>query len=149
MGIYDYRPATGGYGETVRDWRSAGFGLEDLDDDGTQEIVTADVRFGDSFPPPAVFMYLHQDGVPVIVDVTTKFPALIRQNAAAAKRRLARLRRGDPDAAGYVTVYVADQYLLGRGAAGLRELDRQVARGLVSKSFKRRLLKLLRRYGYR
>ena len=66
-----------------------------------------------SFPPPAVYRFLTQDGEPVLVDITRSFPALIRRNAATAKREIRKLGRRDPDAGGVVSAYVADQYLLG------------------------------------
>jgi hypothetical protein len=145
-GIYSFNGI--GYDETVRNWRS-GFETEDLDRDGRTEIVTVDPRFGDAFPPPAVYRFLRQDGQPVLVDITRSFPAVIRRNAATAKRQIAKLGRRDPDARGVVSAYVADQFLLGRERTGLRELDRLVARRVVSPAFKRRLLRTLDRYGYR
>jgi hypothetical protein len=138
-GIYSHW--FGGYDETVTDWRS-GFNLDDLDRDGRPEIVSVDARVSKSFPPPAVYRFLRQDGQPVLVDITFSFPALIKRNAAAAKRAIAR----DPRA---VSAYVADQFLLNRGRTGLRELDRLVARRLVTPAFKRRLLRDLTKYGYR
>jgi hypothetical protein len=155
MGIYGYQAGTG-YDELTQDWQSAGFNLDDLDGDSRPEIATQDVRFEDlftahvvSFPPPAVFRYLHQDGRPVLADVTRAFPKLIKANAAEAKRNFKRFSRNNPDGAGVVSAYVADQYLLGHGATGLRELDRQIARGAVKKSFRKRLLSVLHKFGYR
>ena len=48
----------------------------------------------------------------------------------------------------------ADQYLLGQGATGLKRLDRELARGVIgtpkqSRAYRRKLLALLARYGYR
>lgn len=48
--------------------------------------------------------------------------------------------------------YLADEYLLGHGSAGLREYDRQARRGRLGKDAKRgrtSLLKLLKLLGYR
>jgi hypothetical protein len=136
----------------VRDWGSPGFGIDDLDRNRIPEILASDLRlarhFG-GFSPPRVFHYLHQDGVPVVVDVTTGFPKLIRFHATGTKRMIARLRPHDRDAPGLVSSYVADQYLLGHGRIGVRELDRLIAKRIVTKAFKRKLLGLLHRYGYR
>ncbi len=148
-GIYSYW--SGGYDETVTDWRS-GFNLDDLDRDGRPELVSVDSRFeryAAPFPPPAVYRFLRQDGSPILVDITFSFPAVIRRNAAEAKRAIAKLGRRDPDAGGVVSAYVADQYLLRRSRTGLRELDRLVARRVVTPAFKRRLLRDLKHFGYR
>jgi hypothetical protein len=161
MGVYGYRPESGTYAPLVQDWQASGFDLADLDNDGGYEIVSKDIRFEDrfsdhfgSFPPPAVFHYLRQDGKALLADVTTRFPALISHNAADAKRRFGRLHRGAAGAGGFVAAYVADQFLLERGATGLRQLDRQIARGILGRpqaagAYRRRLLTLLHRYGYR
>jgi hypothetical protein len=162
MGVYGLIDATGGYSELVRNWASSGFELKDLDRDGGLEISSRDIRFEDlfsshfgSFPPPAVFEYQRPGDLPAeLVDATTRFPALIRRNAAEAKRQFSQLHRGDPDGGGFVAAYVADQFLLKRGPAGLRELDKQIKRGILgspkaAKRYRTRLLKLLHRYGYR
>src|SRR4051794_3474227 len=86
MGIYGYQAGTG-YDELTQNWESAGFNLDDLDKDARPEIVSQDIRFEDlftphvvSFPPPAVSRYLHQDGQPVLADVTRAFPKIIKAN---------------------------------------------------------------------
>jgi hypothetical protein len=161
-GVWDFRPQPGTYRETDLDFATAGLNLDDLDHDGAPEIVSQDVRFNvwftdraDQLYPPQVLHYLHQDDVPVIVDVTSRpFAAPIRSNAADAKRRFTRRRRPDPSARGWVATYVADQFLLGHGSAGLRELDRQIRRGILgsprsARAYRSRLLRRLHRWGYR
>jgi hypothetical protein len=162
MGVYGLIESSGTYSELVQDWQSSGFTLADLDHDGGLEISSRDIRFEDlfsshfgSFPPPAVFEYQRPGELaPELVDATTRFPALIKRNAAEAKRQFSHLHRGDDDAGGFVAAYVADQFLLGHGSTGLRELDRQISRGILgkpkaAKAYRSRLLKLLHRYGYR
>jgi hypothetical protein len=157
VGIWDFVASSGTYRELDVDQLTAGFNLDDLDGDGADEIVSQDVRFNvfftnraDQLYPPQILHYLHQDGVPIIVDVTDrKYAAPFRVNAADAKRRFSRLHRTNPNARGWVATYVADQLVLGHGSTGLRELDRQVKRGIVTRSFKTSLLKRLHRWGYR
>jgi hypothetical protein len=124
--------------------------IKDLDGDGTPELVSGDVRFEQkfgphiiSFLPPAIF---HLSGGR-LVDVTRAHPNEIRANAKDAKGTFPMVRKGD--GGGPLAAYVADQYLLGRGSSGLKELDRQTKRGLVKKAFRKRLLSMLDRYGYR
>jgi hypothetical protein len=156
-GVWDFQPQAGTYRETDLDFVTAGFNLDDLDHDGAPEIVSQDARFNlwftdraDELYPPQVLHYLHQDGVPVVVDVTGRaFSAPLRQNAADAKRRFSRLHGRDLNARGWVAVYVADQYLLGHGPTGVRELDRQIRRGILAKAFRSALLRRLRSWGYR
>ncbi len=162
MGVYGLIDSSGGYSELVQDWQSSGFELKDLDHDGGLEVSSRDIRFEDlftshfaSFPPPAVFEYERPgDLPPKLTDATTRFPAVIRANAAEAKRMLRGVPRGDDNGEGYISAYVADQYMLGHGSAGLREFDRQVKRGVLgspkaAKRFRRRMLTTLHRYGYR
>jgi hypothetical protein len=152
MGIYDAQPS-GGYGQTVLDSGGGNFGLHDEDGDGVIDISAEDLRFegeftdeADSFLPPVIYHFLHQDGKPVVADVTREFPDDIRFNATAAKFDFRKFHRGQDGAEGYVAAYVADQYLL--------ELDRQGRRGVLGdrrdvRLFKRDLLRKLRRFGYR
>lgn len=162
MGVYGLIDTRGEFSELVRNWASSGFELKDLDHDGGLEISSRDIRFEDlfsshfgSFPPPAVFEYQRPGALaPELVDATARFPALIRRNAAEAKRRFSHLHRGDDDAGGFVAAYVADQLLLNHGSAGLRELDKQIKRGILgspkaAKRYRKRLLTLLHRYDYR
>jgi hypothetical protein len=149
-GIYGFDGT--GYDQLVSNWESAGYNFKDLNHDARPEIVSLDVRFEDrftahvvSFPPPAVFHYDHGK----LVDITRSFPTLIKANAREASNSFNRFTRSEPDGAGVVSAYVADQYLLGHGSTGLRELDKQIARGAVKKSFRKKLLSVLHKYGYR
>ena len=155
VGIWDF--AAGSYREMDIDDLTAGFNLDDLDGDGSAEIVSQDVRFNaffnnraDEIFPPQILHWLVQDGQPIVVDVTDrKFAAPFRANAADAKRRFSRLRRASSSARGWIATYVADEMVLGKRSTGLKELDRQVKRKIVTSSFRTSLLKRLKRWGYR
>ncbi|WP_028065797.1 hypothetical protein [Solirubrobacter soli] len=130
-GFYSFNELAGSY-DALRFETPGGFNLDDLDHDGSTEIVMEDTRFKGSVRPPRIFLFARQDNVPITADITTKFTSRIKRNAAAAKR------------ARVWDTYVADQYLLGHGATGLKELDRH-----KSKAYRRALLKRLKAYGYR
>ena len=82
------------------------------------------------------------------IDDTKQFPSLIRTDAAARLKELRKARKGD-DVRGVLAAYVADEYLLGKGAIAARELDRQRRAKHISKSFKPYVLKKLHAWGYR
>ena len=140
-----------GYTPTDLDWRDLGYQLEDADGDGRPELVGNDPSFSEAFTafaasafPPLIFRL--ENGK--LVDVTRAFPKLVRADAATQLKLLRKLKRGD-DVRGVLAAYVADEYLLGKSSAGLRELDRQRARGAITKAFRPYLLKKLRAWGYR
>jgi hypothetical protein len=114
-----YTPKDMGYGDV-------GYQLKDADGDGRLELVGQDPRFSAVFTafaasgfPPSVF---HVDKG-AFVDVTATFPMLIRADAARRLKALRKAKRTD-DVRGVLAAYVADQYLLGRGSVGTREVDR-------------------------
>lgn len=160
-GFYGRRGAT--YGEITEFYGSYGFEVRDVGKDGKLEIESVDARFEDAFsshagswPPPRITRYVRAKGSARLRDVTRHFPSLIRKNAAEAKRRFTLFKpdQGFVDAGGVISGYVADQYLLRRGKVGLAEIDRQARRGVLgtraqARKFRRDLLRLLDRYGYR
>jgi hypothetical protein len=161
-GFYDLDGAI--YRETTESYGSYGFELRDIGKDGTIEVDASDVRFEDiysshaaSFPPPRITRYTRAGGTPRLRDVTRSYPSKIRENAAQAKKLFKEFKRSDglTEGRGVVAAYVADQYLLGRGKVGLRELDRQAARGILGKTkasvraWRASLLRTLHHYGYR
>jgi hypothetical protein len=140
-----------GYTPKDIDYRDVGYALKDADGDGRPELVGQDPVFAAAFTayaasafPPLVYRVDHG----TLVNVTRKYPKLIRASAARLLKDLRKARRGD-DVRGVLAAYVADQYLLGKGATGSREIDRQRRQGRVSKGFKAYLLKRLRAWHYR
>ncbi len=159
MGIYGFDAAAGTYGELVHEWGLAGVELRKVG--AVTAIVSTDERFRNLVPghtslffPPIVYGYKRTGTAAKLVDRTRSSRSVIR--AAAADLR--GLIRDNPDAdvfaKVYVGSYVAEEYLLGHGSVGLKELDRQAKRGVLGKpasvrKFRKRLLTLLDRYGYR
>jgi hypothetical protein len=140
-----------GYTPTDLDWRDLGYALEDADGDGRPELVGHDPAFSAAFTafvasafPPQILRVDHGK----LVDVTRSFPALVRADATTQRKLLRTLKRTD-DVRGVLAAYVADEYLLRKSSVGLRELDRQRARGAITKAFRPYLLKKLKAWGYR
>lgn len=140
-----------GYAPKDIEWRDGTYRLEDLDGDGRPEMVGADPVFSAAFTayaasafPPMVLRV--ERGA--TVDVTRKFPKLIRADAADRLKSLRKAKRGD-DIRGLLAAYVADQYLLGKASTAQRELTRQLRAHRITKAFKPYLLKRLRAWGYR
>jgi hypothetical protein len=145
--------AWNGTGYTPKDieWGDVSYALKDADGDGRPELVGQDPVFSAAFTayaasafPPLVYRFDHGR----LVDVTRSFPKLVRSHAARLLKDLRKARRGD-DIRGVLAAYAADQYLLGRGAVGTREIDRQRRKGRVSRTFKPYLLKKLKAWHYR
>lgn len=161
LGIFDYRPRSGGYGRLAESFIGHDFKLAALDEEGIV-IVTTDPNFNglfgsdaDSWRPPEVLRYEHDDGSPRMRDVTRRYPELVTHDAARTKRILDHATRGDVVTTQPVlAAYVADQYLLGSGSVGRHEIDVQTRRGNLGSAkaagaYRARLMKALRRFGYR
>jgi hypothetical protein len=149
-GIYSFDGA--GYREFARD-SEADVTAGDLDGDGDAELLTRDtrMRFSGGRMPRRVFAYAPATG---LTDVTRKHPKVIEEDAGFALDAIDSLQKNDISAEGALATYVADQHLLGQGRAALKDLDRELARGVVggpkkSRAFRSRLLSRLKRYGYR
>ncbi|MCW3021192.1 MAG: hypothetical protein JWR30_514 [Conexibacter sp.] len=140
-----------GYTPTDVAYGDVGYALKDADGDGRPELVGYDPRFssvftafaGSAFPPQVL-----QIDKGTTVDVTRRFPNLVRTDAQRRLRDVRGARRSD-DIRGLLAAYVADQYLLGRGTVGTTEVDRQRRAGRVSKGFKKELLRRLKGWKYR
>ncbi len=159
-----YDSATRAYRRTLLDFGNYGYKLADLDHDGLPEIEAFDERFIYTFgayvfssAPPLISQYRHGR----LVDVTRRFPALIRRSAAMVGKEFLTMKRpsNDVDLRTYVAVYVADQYLLGRPAEAKRALDYALHHGLLFRgkqylgspagsAFAAVLLRDLARWGY-
>ncbi len=158
--IYGYDAAKNVYRRKLSvAWGNVGYTIEDLDGDGRPELSGADDAFAYAFAsyaasafPPHVLSYRVDaaTGKAKAVDVTRRFPALIRKDAAYL---LAFIRKAKPardhEIQGAIAAYVADQYLLGKGSVGKAELARARKRKLTRAGFQTDLLKFLKAAGYR
>lgn len=161
LAVYAYDPASGTYSEFTHTWGDGPVDLASVDGRGPREIIARDDRFDAviggpfRFVPPRVFHFQRDAGVARLVDVTRRFRSVIRSDASGSKLFLRDLKQDEHSfAAGLAVSYVADEYLLGRGRVGLRELDRQIARGVLgtprkAQALRGRLLRALTRFGYR
>ena len=145
-------------------WGNYGMKLADLDHDGLPELSAFDERFLYTYTayvfsaaPPQIFDYRQGK----LVDVTRKFPAEIRKNAAYALRQFVHLKKAATgfDSRAFVAVYVADQYLLGRPDLAKKALDDALAKGILYRgkaylgtpagaAFVAQLNRDLRKWGY-
>jgi hypothetical protein len=161
LGIYGFDRATGSYGELAQRMGESLLSIKDVDDNGSIEIVATDQRFKNLVPghtslffPPVVYRYEHPATGPRLVDRTRSSISVVSDAADELKFVLSDLKDADAFSKMYVGSYVAEEFMLGHGKAGLKEFDRQAKRGTLGnaksvKKFRKRLLRLLHQYGYR
>jgi subtilisin-like proprotein convertase family protein len=159
--VYRYAPRARTYRPTVGFWGDLSPRLLDLGSDGRPEFMTGDDRFAYVFTafaasafPIRILRFDHGR----FVDVTRRFPRLVRRDAAQLYRGYrSELRSSSRDVRGILAAWLADQYLLGRAPAGWRVLERAERRGElgrkpdtwpVGKAYLRKLRAFLRRTGY-
>ena len=162
--ILRWDPGAHRYRSTFALWGNYGRRLADLDHDGRPEFSAFDERFlyeytAYVFSSAPVRIVSYRGGK--LVDVTRRFPAQIRKNAAL---NLGYYRKGrkdikHTDVRAFVAAYVADEYLLGDTAEARRVLDQALQRGDLGrgktmlgwpagKAFVAKLMHDLRRWGY-
>ena len=161
--IYDFDPARSDYGRIDREWGTGAHrGPRDLDRDGSAELESADARFRGLFgcnacTPQPIQVFQLLDGR--LVDVTRRFPGLIRRDLRGLIDLYRRARKERLAARGVLAAVTAERYLLGRGPVARRGLAGALARGELrgfkgdgladGRAYVRRLLAFLRRAGYR
>jgi len=152
------------YRSTFRYWGNYGRRIVDLDHDGLPEFSAFDERFvyeysAYVFSSAPIRIVQYRQGA--FVDVTRKFPAEIRKDAA---RNLGYYRKGrgdikNTDIRSFVAAYVADEYLLGDAAQGKRVLQEALRRGDLGRgktllgwpagqAFVAKLMRDLKKWGY-
>jgi len=159
--VYRYVARSRTYRPTVGFWGDLYPKLADLGLDGRPEFRTGDDRFAyvfTSFAGSAFPLRILRFDHGRFVDVTRRFPKLVRRNAAELYARYrSGLRSAFPDVRGILAAWLADEYLLGRGAAGWRVLERAERRGelgrrpdgwATGRAYLRKLRAFLRRTGY-
>jgi hypothetical protein len=142
-----------GTGYTPKDisYGDVGYALKDANGDGRPELVGYDPRFSGLFTafaasafPPQIFQVDKGN----VLDVTRRFPAVVRADARIRLRDLRHAKRG-ADIRGILGAYVTDRYLLGQGSVGRTEIHRQRRARRVSAGFERLLLRTLKSWKYR
>lgn len=161
--IYDFDPAQVAYRRIDREWGTGAHrGARDIDRDGSAELESADARFRGLFgcnacTPQPIQVFKLLDGE--LVNVTLRFPGLIRRDLRGLISLYRRARTEPLAARGVFAALTAERYLLGRGRVARRGLVRALARGEFrgvkgdgvadGRAYVRRLLGFLRRAGYR
>ena len=155
------RGADGAYTARELEWGNGGYEVRSLDADPRPELVTQDDRFSAAFTayaasyPPVRVVRFDAARRAGLVSVTRRFPALVRRDLRSILSKIrSERRRRDAELRGLVAAEVADRYLLGQARSAVRALDAHIARGdagprAQARTFRRQLLRFLRRYGYR
>ena len=162
--ILRWDPGAHRYRSTFAYWGNYGRRLVDLDHDGLPEFSAFDERFvyeysAYVFSSAPIRIVQYRQGA--LVDVTRRFPAEIRKDAA---RNLAYYRKGrgdlrNTDVRSFVAAYVADEYLLGDAVEAKRVLDLALKRGDLGRgrtllglpagrAFVAQLMRDLKKWGY-
>lgn len=126
-----YRFSGSTYLTRTHSWGNPGYRLRDLGDDGTPEFITGDDRFNYAFSCyacSAVPIRVQRYAASGLVDVTRKFPAQIRADAARTWGFSRQAMRRHVTPAGLLPAYLADQYLLGQSKVGWKRVRAAVAR---------------------
>ncbi|MEA2398079.1 MAG: hypothetical protein QOK25_1635 [Thermoleophilaceae bacterium] len=132
--IYGYHSATDTYTHRTQDWRDPGYNLVDIDHDGRPEFRSSDARFAYEFTAYAFSAFpiqIWHYSAGSMIDVTKSFPDLVRRDAKAKRAQYRHLKAAHYDVRGAVAAYAADEYRLGRGAVGMRLVDRAFRDGLL------------------
>jgi hypothetical protein len=135
--VYRYDAGHDTYVPVVHFWgnTSSSPTLTDLDSDGRPEFVSTDDRFAYDFNgyagsvrPLQIWSY----GRGRFVDVTRRYPVLVRRDAARLWRLYLHDRRSLPGSArGLLPAWAAEEYLLGDAARADRELENAARSGYL------------------
>src|SRR5690349_7854127 len=153
IGIYGFDATKGTYTELAQNLGEASVSVKNVSSERGDEIVTTDQRMENLVPdhttlffPPRVFGYERGAGGPKLVDRTRSSLSLVREAASDLKEFILNdLKDADAYSKMYIGSYVAEEFMLGRGKAGMKEFDRQAKRGTLGnarsvKKFRGRLL---------
>ncbi len=131
--VYRYLPERGMYARSVHRFGNVGYRVVDLDRDGRPELRSSDDRLAYVFTSYAASVF------PVrvlrfyrgrMVDVTRRFPELVRREASWWWQEYLRLRRRrGSDVRGLLAAWMVDMTLLGRSEEGWRALEVAYRRG--------------------
>jgi hypothetical protein len=148
--IYRYQTQEKRYTVKRFDWGNVGYELVDLNKDKIPEFRSADDRFAYAFASYAASgfplrVWQYRQGK--MVDVTRKYPKLVRANALEHWQSYQRAKQEDAEVKGLLTAYLADKYLLGESVDGWKRV-RQVYKAKDREQYFAAVRKFLRETGY-
>jgi len=161
--FFRYRASSRSYAVSTTYWGNVGYRLADFDRNGLPELASADDTFAYAFTSfaasfdPIRILHFRQGK---LVDVTRRFPAVVRRDAARLWGDYRRVRKSQyPDVRGVLAAYIADKYLLGEQKEGWKQLEGALKRGELGRSpeqdgypagrlYVTKLRGFLRHYGY-
>ena len=154
LSLYRWDEAAQAYSSFKYNFGDPGFVLRDVENDGKVEFHSADPRFAFAFTsfaesrfPIQIFEFTAGD----LEDVTLRYPALIREDAAEHRKAFREMRAEGADGKGALAAFLADKYRLGEAAQGRRQVRRALKRGGLKRAERRFLRKMprrLKRWGY-
>jgi hypothetical protein len=155
--IYRWNGLAHTYSSAVHWWGDPSYRLERLSGTAGFDFVGYDDRFAYAFAsfagsgfPIQVWRYRHGR----LVDVTNRYPKLVRRNAALQWGYYVRARHAKAETSGVLAAWAADECRLGRGASALqwlREHTNVLTRWEYASSrvpYVKRLSEFLRRRGF-
>ena len=152
--IYRYSGAS--YQRHTHSWGNLRYRIADLNHDRKQEFISGDDRFAYAFSSFAfsgfpIQIWSYQGGS--FSNVTRRYPALIRQDAAKQWRAYGSLRRQHYEVGGVLAAWAADKYQLHQGRAASKKLAAIARSGRLTSNYRpsvylRQVKRFLARLGY-
>jgi subtilisin-like proprotein convertase family protein len=130
---FRYSPARRSYRHQAVFWGNVGYRIVDHDRNGRPELSSFDDRFNYAFAAyaasvPPVRIWRYDRGR--LLDVTRRFPGVVRADAARLWGLYLRTRRSSyREVRGILAAYLADAYVLGEQVEGWRRLELAYRRG--------------------
>jgi hypothetical protein len=148
--VYSFDPTTNTYVKTERNFGDPGATIKDLGHNHHFEFVSADDNFAYQFTDYAASglpIQIWRVGNARFVDITRRYPKLIRKDAALWWREY---KRNPSDNLGVIAAWAADEDLLGHSKLVTRTLATELRHGHLQggKGFVRHLTRFLRQHGY-
>jgi hypothetical protein len=148
--IYRYQTQEKRYTVKRFDWGNVGYQLVDLNKDKLPEFRSADDRFAYAFVSYAASgfpLQIWQYRQGKMIDVTRKYPKLVRANALELWQSYQRAKKEDIEVKGLLAAYLADKYSLGESVDGWKRV-KQVYKAQDKEQYFAALRKFLRETGY-
>ena len=149
--IYTFEEGTGKYARVRRNWRDAGYRIQDVGRDGTVELRSRDARFGYAFPPtpsPTCRCSIFRLGEGRLTDVTPNYRRWLRADARKALRLYQRVRERDVNVAASWPRTRPTATGSGSAAPHAGRCSARCAAGTWTPAYVKRVDRFLKRIGY-